>query len=282
MVSFKQSLESAEAPETLASVYCPITARMAVDLGFSYGMVGGSVASLSMLGTPDLMLLTATELCDLVKRVSQSSALKVIVDGDAGYGNALNTIRTVIELEMAGASAVTLEDTKLPISYGQHGVELLSVSEQIDKLSAALDARSSNAFGLIARTQICPSEDIGRVADRVDQYTQTGVDAICLAGVTDPFELESISAATDLPIMLITYGKRHSLSATDYRRFNVKLVLSGHLAFEASVLGAYKALAELSGMQEVDASIDAKKLITQYADTERFDQSIRKYLAIRK
>lgn len=83
MTAFSNLLNETQSYEILASVHCPIAARMAVDLGFKYGMVGGSVASLSMLGTPDLMLLTSTELCDLVKRTSQSSNLKIIVDGDA-------------------------------------------------------------------------------------------------------------------------------------------------------------------------------------------------------
>ena len=73
MTAFSNLLNETQSYEILASVHYPIAARMAVDLGFKYGMVGGSVASLSMLGTPDLMLLTSTELCDLVKRTSQSS-----------------------------------------------------------------------------------------------------------------------------------------------------------------------------------------------------------------
>lgn len=282
MPDFYKTLNANEGHEVLASVHCPIAARMAVDLGFKYGMVGGSVASLSMLGTPDLMLLTATELCDLVKRTSQSSDLKIIVDGDAGYGNALNTMRTIVELEMAGATAVTLEDTKLPISYGQKKTKLISPQEQLDKLAATLDARRSDRFGILARTQIVEGEDLNAVADRVHQYAESGVDGICLAGVTDAGHLEIISKATDKPKMLITYGKQNTLNEEDYRRFNVKLLLSGHKPFEESIVATYRALTTLAGRTgSVSDDISYKDLIGRYTEQERFDQSISRYLAIK-
>ncbi|WP_432695288.1 isocitrate lyase/PEP mutase family protein [Marinobacterium sp. YM272] len=280
MSSFYNSINETDGYEVLASVHCPIAARMAVDLGFNYGMVGGSVASLSMLGTPDLMLLTSTELCDLVKRTSQSSSLKIIVDGDAGYGNALNTMRTIVELEMAGASAVTIEDTKLPISYGQSKTKLISTQEQLDKLAAALDARSSDSFGILARTQVVAGEEIEAVAERVFQFSEAGVDGICLAGVTDPEQLEIISKASDKPKMLITYGKKHTLTDEIYQRCNVKLLLSGHTPFESSIVATYQALTALAGKPAATEAIKYKELIGKYTEQERFDSSIKRYLNI--
>lgn len=280
MTTFYKSINDSEGYEVLASVHCPIAARMAVDLGFNYGMVGGSVASLSMLGTPDLMLLTSTELCDLVKRTSQSSSLKIIVDGDAGYGNALNTMRTIVELEMAGASAVTIEDTKLPISYAQTKTKLISPQEQLDKLAAALDARSSDRFGIIARTQVVAGEEIEAVADRVFRYSEAGVDGICLAGVTDPEQLEAISKASDKPKMLITYGKANTLTEENFKSCNVKLLLSGHTPFEASIVAAYQALSALAGKASATGELDYKSLIGKYTEQERFDSSIKRYLKI--
>ncbi|WP_417586069.1 isocitrate lyase/PEP mutase family protein [Nitrincola sp.] len=280
MTAFYNSIAETVGYEVLASVHCPIAARMAVDLGFNYGMVGGSVASLSMLGTPDLMLLTSTELCDLVKRTSQSSNLKIIVDGDAGYGNALNTMRTVVELEMAGASAITLEDTKLPISYGQTKTKLISPREQIDKLAAALDARKSDRFGIIARTQVVAGEEIEAVAERVFQYSEAGVDGICLAGVTDPEQLEVISRGSDKPKMLITYGKKNTLTDGHYKNCNVKLLLSGHTPFEASIVAAYHALSSLASKPVSQDDLNYKSLIGKYTEQERFDSSVRRYLDI--
>ncbi|MBE2266645.1 MAG: isocitrate lyase/PEP mutase family protein, partial [Anaerolinea sp.] len=95
------------------SVYDATSIRIAQDLGFELGMFGGSVASLAVLGDPDITLITLTELCEQMRRMSRAAELPVIVDADHGYGNALNVRRTVQELETAGAAGLTIEDTLL-------------------------------------------------------------------------------------------------------------------------------------------------------------------------
>jgi oxaloacetate decarboxylase len=96
------------------SVYDAISVRIAEDLGFEVGMFGGSVASLAVLGDPDIALITLTELAEQMRRMSRAGTLPVLVDADHGYGNAMNVWRTVGELEMAGAAGLTIEDTLLP------------------------------------------------------------------------------------------------------------------------------------------------------------------------
>ena len=101
------------------SVYDATSVRIAEDLGFELGMFGGSVASLAVLGDPDIALITLTELAEQMRRMSRASTLPVLVDADHGYGNALNVRRTVQELETAGAAGLTIEDTLLPQAFGQ-------------------------------------------------------------------------------------------------------------------------------------------------------------------
>src|SRR5438067_13883926 len=101
------------------SVYDATSIRIAEDLGFEVGMFGGSVASLAVLGDPDIALITLTELCEQMRRMSRAAPLPVLVDADHGYGNALNVRRTVQELEPAGAAGLTIEDTVLPQAYGE-------------------------------------------------------------------------------------------------------------------------------------------------------------------
>ncbi len=101
------------------SVYDATSIRIAEDLGFELGMFGGSVASLVVLGDPDIALITLTELAEQMRRMSRAAALPVLVDADHGYGNALNVRRTVQELETAGAAGLTIEDTLLPQAFGQ-------------------------------------------------------------------------------------------------------------------------------------------------------------------
>ena len=103
------------------SVYYPISARIAEDLGFEIGMLAGSVASLTVLGAPDVIVLTLSELADQARRICRAGGLPLMVDADHGYGNALNVKRTVEELEAAGICGLSIEDTLLPRSFGSGG-----------------------------------------------------------------------------------------------------------------------------------------------------------------
>ena len=134
------------------SVYDAISIRIAEDLGFELGMFGGSVASLAVLGDPDITLITLTEIAEQMRRMSRASTLPVLVDADHGYGNALNVRRTVQELEAAGAAGLTIEDTLLPQAYGAAEPQLISLEEGVGKMKAALDARSDPALVIMGRT----------------------------------------------------------------------------------------------------------------------------------
>src|SRR3990172_4021966 len=102
-----------------ASVFDPLSARVAEIVGFEIGMLAGSVASNTTLAAPDIIVLTLTEFADQVRRIMRVSNLSLLVDADHGYGNALNVMRTVQELEHAGVSALSIEDTALPTPFGQ-------------------------------------------------------------------------------------------------------------------------------------------------------------------
>src|SRR3954466_12664382 len=133
------------------SVYDATSIRIAEDLGFELGMFGGSVASLAVLGDPDVTLITLTELCEQMRRMSRASQLPVLVDADHGYGNALNVRRRVQELETGGAAGLTIEDTLLPQAFGRAKTQLISLEEGVGKMKAALDARSDRSLVIIGR-----------------------------------------------------------------------------------------------------------------------------------
>ncbi|TCU76660.1 phosphoenolpyruvate phosphomutase-like protein [Bradyrhizobium sp. R2.2-H] len=134
------------------SVYDAISIRIAEDLGFPLGMFGGSVASLAVLGDPDVTLITLTELAEQMRRMSRAATLPVLVDADHGYGNALNVRRTVQELEMAGAAGLTIEDTLLPAAFGETKAQLISLEEGVGKMKAALGGRSDPSLVIMGRT----------------------------------------------------------------------------------------------------------------------------------
>src|SRR5437899_8562628 len=184
------------------SVYDAISVRIAEDLGFEVGMFGGSVASLAVLGDPDIALITLTELAEQMRRMSRAAALPVLVDADHGYGNALNVRRTVQELETAGAAGLTIEDTLLPQAFGQTGTQLISLAEGIGKMKAALDGRGDPSLVVMGRTGAVSVSGLDDAIARAKAYEATGVDALFFTGIRNREELEAISAATRLPIVL--------------------------------------------------------------------------------
>lgn len=139
--AFRELLASGSCYHT-ASVFDPMSARIAADLGFEVGILGGSVASLQVLAAPDFALITLSEFVEQATRIGRVAQLPVLADADHGYGNALNVMRTVIELERAGVAGLTIEDTLLPAQFGRKSTDLIPVEEGVGKIRAALEARS--------------------------------------------------------------------------------------------------------------------------------------------
>lgn len=221
------------------SVYDAISIRIAEDLGFPLGMFGGSVASLAVLGDPDVTLITLTELAEQMRRMSRAAALPVLVDADHGYGNALNVRRTVQELETAGAAGLTIEDTLLPAAFGEAKPQLISLEEGVGKMKAALDGRGDPSLVIMGRTGAAAITSIEDAIRRARAYEATGVDALFFTGIKSRAELEAIVAATRLPIVL--GGAPDELNAIDYlasRR--VRIALQGHAPIAAATQAVYE------------------------------------------
>jgi oxaloacetate decarboxylase len=230
------------------SVYDPISVRIAEDLGFELGMFGGSVASLAILGDPDITLITLTELCEQMRRMSRASALPVLVDADHGYGNALNVRRTVQELETAGAAGLTIEDTLLPQAFGVAEPQLISLEEGVGKMKAALDARGDPALVIMGRTGTrgggAKASSFEECVARAKAYQATGVDALFLTGLTTRREVEAVAAATTVPLVLgNTQGELDDAAFLISQR--VKIALQGHTPFAAASQAVYETLKAL-------------------------------------
>ena len=226
------------------SVYDATSIRIAEDLGFELGMFGGSVASLAVLGDPDIALITLTEFCEQVRRMSRASALPVLVDADHGYGNALNVRRTVQELETAGAAGLTIEDTLLPQAFGEAKTLLISLEEGVGKMKAALDGRGDPSLVILARTGAASVTSVEDAIARARAYEATGVDALFFTGIKSRSELEAIAAATKLPIVL--GGAPEDMTAPDYLATQrVRIALQGHAPFAAATQAVYETLKAL-------------------------------------
>jgi carboxyvinyl-carboxyphosphonate phosphorylmutase len=253
------------------SVYDAISIRIAEDLGFEAGMFGGSVASLAVLGDPDIALITLTELAEQMRRMSRAAALPVLVDADHGYGNALNVRRTVQELEAAGAGGLTIEDTLLPQAFGEPKAQLISLEEGAGKMKAALDGRGDPSLVIMARTGASSITSLGDAIERARVYEATGVDALFFTGIKTRAELEAISVATRLPIVL--GGVPEEMNNLDYLAGKrVRIALQGHAPFAAATQAVYetlKALREGTSPKQLKglASSDLTNRLTREAET---------------
>ena len=226
------------------SVYDAISIRIAEDLGFEVGMFGGSVASLAVLGDPDIALITLTELAEQMRRMSRAASLPVLFDADHGYGNALNVRRTVQELEAAGAAGLTIEDTLLPQAFGETKTQLISLEEGVGKMKAALDGRGDPSLVIVARTGAASVTSLDDAIARARAYEATGVDALFFTGIKARGELEAIAAGTTLPIVL--GGAPEEMTALDYLSGQrVRIALQSHAPFAAATQAAYQTLKAL-------------------------------------
>ncbi|WP_076858145.1 isocitrate lyase/PEP mutase family protein [Bradyrhizobium mercantei] len=226
------------------SVYDATSIRIAEDLGFELGMFGGSVASLAVLGDPDIALITLTEFAEQVRRMSRASTLPVLVDADHGYGNALNVRRTVQEVEAAGAAGLTIEDTLLPQPFGQAKTQLISLEEGVGKMKAALDGRSDPSLVILGRTGAVSISNLDDAIARARAYEAVGVDGLFFTGIKSRGELEALSAATRLPIVL--GGAPEEMTALDYLASQrVRIALQGHAPFAAATQAVYETLKAL-------------------------------------
>jgi oxaloacetate decarboxylase len=261
-----------------ASVFDPISARIAEDLGYELGMFAGSVAALTILGAPDLVLITLSEFAAQARRICRAGTLPLLVDADHGYGNALNVMRTVEELDAAGVAALTIEDTVLPKAFGG-GAPLLSIEEGAGKLRAAVEARADGAIVVAGRTGALSQTSVSDAIERVRAYQGLGIDAMFLSGVQERAQLEAVAEVATIPLILGSVPKDMADPAYLASR-GVRIALRGHQPIMAAIQAVYDTMRELrSDAPNKDAlRLASKELLAQTTRDEQFRRYRKDYL----
>jgi carboxyvinyl-carboxyphosphonate phosphorylmutase len=247
------------------SVFDAISARIAEDLGFEVGMFAGSIGSFSVLGNPDLILLTLTEFAAQAYRINRAGKLPLMVDADHGYGNALNVMPTIQELETAGVAGIMIEDTSLPRGFRELKPTLISIDEGVGKMRAALAAREDKSLVVIGRTSAAAISGIDDAIARARAYEAAGVDALFFAGGMTAENLDAMANAVKLPLML---GGGNAPDRAYLASRRVRIALQGHQPFSAAVKAVHDTLKALrdgvrpSELQGI-ASADLMKHVTR-------------------
>jgi len=236
------TLLSSERCVPMASVFDPISSRIAEALGYEGALMGGSIVSHVVLGAPDVIVLTLSELADQVHRCTRVGGVPLLIDGDHGYGNALNVMRTVEELDTAGAAAVMIEDTLLPRPFGPDDTpRLISMEESIGKMKAAVLARGDSDLLIFGRTGAASMASVDEAIARFRAFESTGVDGLFMPGVRTRDQLDRISAAVSLP--LIVGGVPEPLADAAYLASrHIRLWSGGHQVFAVAVNALYEAM----------------------------------------
>jgi 2-methylisocitrate lyase-like PEP mutase family enzyme len=204
------------------------TARLIEAAGLETVFLGGFGAAASMLGLPDVGLLTLTEMADAVRRTAGRVNIPVVADGDTGHGDLHNVVRTVREFERAGAAGVLLEDQVTPKRCGHFaGKQVIPAAEMVLKLRAALEARQDPDFVVVARTDARAVEGLEGAIDRANRYAEAGADVCFIEAPEGREELERTPREVRHPLLvnMLTGGVTPILTVEELGRLGYKIVV---------------------------------------------------------
>ncbi|ASJ73938.1 isocitrate lyase/PEP mutase family protein [Granulosicoccus antarcticus] len=174
-------------------VYDALSASLAEQAGFDTVYLSGASLAYTKLGRPDIGLMSLTEVNDSLAHIRERSDISIVVDCDTGFGNALNVMRSVRQLERSGANAIQLEDQTYPKRCGHlQGKTLVSTGEMVGKIRIALDARHHEQTLIIGRTDAIACEGIERALERAHAYHEAGADVIFVEGIRSPEQIEKV------------------------------------------------------------------------------------------
>jgi methylisocitrate lyase len=243
----------------MPGVYDALTARIAARVGFDIVFISGYSVSAARLGEPDFGFLTGSEMAEAARTVCRVSRAPVIVDADTGYGNPLNVMRTVRDLQDAGAAGVFLEDQVWPKKCGHMaGKRVVETDEHVAKLRAAVDARGDRDLFIVARTDARQPLGLEPAIERCLAYKEAGADALFVEAPQSADELQRIAEALPGPLVanMIERGVTPHLSRSELRNLGFALIVCPLAGLFAAAKAVQDVLVELRDRETTAAVVD--------------------------
>ncbi len=264
-----------------ANIFDPLSARIAHMLDYEVCFLSGSVHKVANLAMPDIVLVNMSDLVDVCRRITRIAEVSLMHDGEDGFGNAVNVVRSVKELEAAGVAAIEIEDAIPPTKFNQQDLGLFSQAEQVGKLEAAVAARTDPMTVIVARTTALAQFPLDEALERIKSYSQTGVEAIRLAGLKTREQLEAVHKATPLPLTVLS-PPDNMMNDMDFLAANgVSIVMTGNPAFGMAIQAIYdsfKHLKDGGSVADLAPREASAELIRQVNRTDEFIQLQERYL----
>lgn len=240
----------------LPGAYDAMSAKLIEEIGFKAIYATGAGISNAQLGWADVGLTSLKEVVDIVARMADVTNVPIVVDGDTGFGNAINVMRTVREFERAGVAAIQIEDQVSPKKCGHfNGKEVISKEEMVGKIKAALDARKNENLAIMARTDSLAVHSIEDALDRAFAYSEAGADIIFVEAPNTIEQLLQItSSLKGIPqvINLVEGGKTPLISLQEAEDIGFKIMLCANTVLRSAIKGITDSLKILKeeGSQE--------------------------------
>lgn len=251
-----QKLLKAPGSFILPGAYDAMSARLIEEIGFKAIYATGAGISNAQLGWADVGLTSFKEVADIVARMADVTTVPIVVDGDTGFGNAINVMRTVREFERAGAAAIQLEDQVSPKKCGHfNGKAVISKEEMVGKIKAALDSRNDENLAIMARTDAVAVHGVEDALDRAHAYAEAGADIIFVEAPTSLEQIKQItSSLKGIPqvINLVEGGKTPLISLQEAEELGFKIMLCANTVLRSAIKGITESLKILKaeGSQE--------------------------------
>jgi methylisocitrate lyase len=277
-----------EKPLQVAGAINAYTAKLAEATGFRALYLSGGGVAANSLGLPDLGISTMDDVLIDVRRITDASSLPLLVDIDTGWGSAFNIARTIRSMIKAGAAAVHLEDQVGAKRCGHRpGKEIVPAEEMVDRIKVAVDARTDEAFVIMARTDALATEGLDSAIARAQAYVASGADMIFAEAVTELAMYTRFRKAVGVPILanITEFGQTPVWSRDELAKAGVDLILyccAAYRAMNAAALRVYEAIRSEGTQQSVVPLMQSRADLYTYLDYHAYEQKLDELFAKEK